>query len=173
MNKSTAKKSLVLIGKIFGVHGVKGIIKLYSYAESISIFKPDRALVVRQANGQEQTYIVHWAKPHARAGLLALKGVTTRAQAEALIGSELFIPREQLPELEDGSYYWFDLIGLRVFTAADQYLGRIEAIVETGSNDVYVVKNEEDETLIPALESVVLAVDTEERIMRVELPEGL
>jgi len=75
--------------------------------------------------------------------------------------------------LDEGIYYWFDLIGIKVYTTEEKYLGRIESIVETGSNDVYVVKHGEKEVLIPALESVVLDIDLEHKRMRVDLPEGL
>jgi 16S rRNA processing protein RimM len=60
-----------------------------------------------------------------------------------------------------------------VYTSDDQYIGRLESIIETGSNDVYVVKTDDREILIPALEAVVLSIDIENKTMRVELPEGL
>ena len=75
--------------------------------------------------------------------------------------------------MEEGTYYWVDLIGIGVFTTEKEYLGRIESIVETGSNDVYVVKNGEREILIPALETVVLDIDLGKKQMQVDLPEGL
>ena len=85
--------------------------------------------------------------------------------------------RVALPELEEGSYYWCDIIGLAVFTTDEQYIGRVESIISTGSNDVFMVKDldkgDDNETLIPALESVVLEIDFEHKTMRVALPEGL
>jgi 16S rRNA processing protein RimM len=90
-----------------------------------------------------------------------------------MVGCDLFIKKSELPELEEGTYYWFDLIGIDVYTTQEEYLGRIASIVETGSNDVYVVKNGEQEILIPALETVVLDIDLGKKQMRVDLPEGL
>ena len=120
---------------------------------------------------------VEWAKPHTKGILLALKGVGNREEAEALIGCEILIERARLPELDEGTYYWTDLIGLSVYTIDGDCLGRIDSIIPTGSNDVYVVKNmvdgKENEVLIPALESVVVEVDLNREIMRVDLPEGL
>jgi len=78
-----------------------------------------------------------------------------------------------LPELGEDTHLWFDLIGMAVYTTEDKYLGRIESIIETGSNDVYVVQDHEKEVLIPALESVVVDIDLEHKRMRVDLPEGL
>ena len=163
----------MLIGQISGVHGIKGNFKLRSYAESLSVFQPDSVVVVVTSDGRQKPYEINWVKPHAKAALISFKGVDTRDQAEALIGCQLFIEKSRLPEPEEGSYYWFDLIGLDVFDVDQKYLGRLESIFETGSNDVYVVKEGDEEILIPALESVVQKIDLKNRRMQVDLPEGL
>ena len=163
----------MLIGKIVGIHGIKGTNKLSSYAESLSIFLPGGSILLRDLRGREASYEINWVKPHTGTPLISFKGITNRDQAKTLIGSELFIPQSQLPELEEDTYYWHDLIGIEVFTITEEFIGRIESIIETGSNDVYVVKWKEKEVLIPALESVVLEIDLEHKRMRVDLPEGL
>ena len=173
LNKSVEKKDHVLIGKIVGVHGIKGTNKIRSYAESLSLFKPGRSIFIRERGGQVKSREIKWVKPHTGTPLLSLKGINDRNQAEALIGSELFILKEELPDLEEDTHYWFDLIGIEVYTTEDKYLGRIESIIETGSNDVYVVRDDKKEVLIPALESVVLDIDLEQKRMQVDLPEGL
>ena len=173
MNKLALKKDLVLIGKIVGTHGLKGTSKIQSYAESLEIFKSGTALLVISPDGSENRYEIDWIKPHSRGALLALKQITGCDQAKSLIGSELFIGKAELPKLETGAYYWFDLIGVNVYTSDDRCIGRIDSIIETGANDVYVVKNADKEILVPALESVVRSIDIEAKIMRVELPEGL
>lgn len=173
MNKSAHKKDVVLIGKIVGTHGVKGTSKIQSYAESFDIFEPGAALLVRRPDGSENSYEIIWVKPHSRGALLNLKDVNSREQAKALVGSELYIERARLPKLEDDAYYWFDLIGLNVYTTDDRYIGRLDSIIETGANDVYVVKKDNQEILIPALKSVVRSIDIGQKIMRVELLEGL
>jgi len=98
-------------------------------------------------------------------------------QAELLAGAELLIEKEDLPELEHGTWYWTDIIGLDVFAVDDTYIGRVTSIIQTGSNDVYVVKNpdgnNDKEILIPAIESVVAAIDLAKGRMTVDLPEGL
>ncbi len=173
MNKPAPKKEVALVGKIVGAHGVKGTSKISAYVESLTIFKPGTALLVCSPDGSENSYEIDWVKPHSRGALLALKDVTSREQAKTLVGSGLYIQRAGLPKLEDGAYYWFDLIGLKVYTSDDQYLGRLDSIIETGANDVYVVNKDDREILIPALKSVVRSIDIESRIIRVELPEGL
>lgn len=173
MNKSAPKKDVVLIGKIVGAHGLKGTSKIQLYAESLEIFKSGTVLLVRSPDGSENHYEIDWIKSHSRGALLALKEVTGCDQAKSLIGSELYIEKTELPKLEAGAYYWFDLIGVNVYTSDDRYIGSIDSIIETGANDVYVVKNDDKEILVPALESVVRSIDIESKIMRVELPEGL
>ena len=163
----------MLIAKIVGTHGVKGTCKIQSYAESLAVFEPGEALLARRPDGSENSYEIIQVKPHSRGALLTLKGVANREQAKALIGTELYIGRARLPKLDDGTYYWFDLIGLDVYTTEDRYIGRLDSIIETGANDVYVVKKDDREILIPALKSVVRVIDTEQKIMRVELPDGL
>ena len=139
----------------------------------MSLFKPGRTILIRDRSGQETQREVKWVNRQSRTPLLSLKGINDRSQAEALIGSELYIRKQDLPELEDDTYYWVDLIGIRVYTTEGKFLGKIESIIETGSNDVYVVKDGKNEVLIPALESVVKKIKLDEKRMQVNLPEGL
>jgi len=82
-----------------------------------------------------------------------------------------------LPELEEDTHYWFDIIGLSVFLKDNTFIGNVTSVIPTGSNDVYVVKdpdkNKTQEILIPAIESVVLEIDLKNGRMSVDLPEGL
>jgi 16S rRNA processing protein RimM len=176
-NSFVGNDGFLPVGKIVGAHGVNGNLKVYSYAESVSVFKPGSLILAIHAGKIEKYLAIKWAKPHGKSILLSFKGVEDRNTAETLIGAELFIERTALPELEEGVYYWTDIIGLSVFTADNQYIGRVESIMPTGSNDVYIVKNKTNddttEILIPAIESVVLEIDFEKKTMRVKLPEGL
>ena len=166
-------KGYVLIGKIVGIHGIKGTNKFKSYAESLSVFYPGQSILICDNQSRQTRVELNWVKSHTRTPLISLKGVIDRERAEELIGADLFIPETELPELDEDTYYWFELIGIEVYTTAGDYLGRITSILPTGSNDVYVVKDNKQEVLIPALESVVLDIDLELRRMRVDLPEGL
>ena len=167
---------LLSLGRIVGAHGVKGAVKVFSYAESVSSFKPGSGLYT-EVGGLEKMFAIQWARPHGKTILLALEGITTRNQAEALRGLELFALRDSLEKLEEGEYYWSDIIGLSVFTVEDEYLGRVASVMQTGSNDVYVVKNDDgaepEEILVPALEWVVMEIDVKKKTMCVDLPEGL
>jgi 16S rRNA processing protein RimM len=171
------KKGPLLIGKVVGVHGLKGNIKVYSYAESVSVFKPGSQLVLKTAGGGKRPYTINWVKPHSKTILLSLKEVENHDLAKALVGAEIFIEKASLPELEDGTYYWFDIIGLSVFTVEGEYIGCVDSVFPTGSNDVFVVKDpargSNYEKLIPALGSVIISIDLEKKTIQVDLPKGL
>lgn len=169
-----SQSDYLIIGKIVGVHGLKGVLKIVSYAESLSFFDPESELLLKHTGYEERVFVVKWSKPHKQRNvLLCLDRIDNCNQAESLIGYEIYGEVSDLPELEQGTYYWKDLIGLWVFTEDETFLGELVSIMPTGSNDVYVVKNRNDEILIPALESVVLKINLEDKTMQVRLPEGL
>ena len=165
--------TLLTVGKIVGVHGIKGGLKIKPYAEDTTFFSADRFVIVKDKAGQKNNYTVSWAAPYNKGIRLGLKEISSRNQAENLVGGEICTHKADLPELEDGTYYWFDLIGLAVSSASGDFIGRVENVMETGSNDVYVVRDGDREVLIPALASVVLDIDLEQKTMQVDLPEGL
>jgi 16S rRNA processing protein RimM len=167
------KDRYISIGKISGPHGFKGTLKMFPFSESTDFFEPDKKICVRYADGRFSEFTVGWIKPHKKGFLLFFKETVSAEMAVELTNAELLVERKDFPETESDVYYWVDLIGLSVFTTDGEYLGKLESIFPTGSNDVFVVKRENTETLIPALESVVEKVDLEEKIMRVRLPEGL
>ncbi|MCP4687769.1 MAG: 16S rRNA processing protein RimM [Desulfobacterales bacterium] len=163
------------IGEIVGVHGLKGALKARIHAEILSIFQPGDSILIRASVGREAVYTIDAARPHKRIALLFLKEIDGADSARELVGAELFVDRDRLPEIEEDAWYWSDIIGLSVYTMEEEFLGRLTSIIQTGSNDVYVVKNDSGagEILIPAIESVVRSVDIPGKTMRVDLPEGL
>ncbi len=164
---------LLTIGKVVGVHGVRGVIKIISHAASDAVFTSGGALLIHPPDNAMRPCDIEWVRPRKRLILASVKGIRDRNQAEALVGADIFIRRADLPACEEDAYYWVDLIGLTVATTEDAYLGELTAILETGGNDVYVVKNGTRERLIPAIKSVVVDVNLDEKRMTVDLPEGL
>lgn len=167
------KDQLILIGTVVGVHGVKGVLKIASYAESVRSFQEYGDIFYQKDGGAVRRLKIGWIKPHKNAFLMSAEGVAGMDAAEALVGGDLFIDRQFLPAPEEGSYYWADLIGLSVFSTDGSFLGILESVIRTGSNDVYVVRNDDQEVLAPALASVIMSVDLEKGVMRVSLPEGM
>jgi len=105
--------------------------------------------------------------------VLKLSDVASRDEADRLRGQTLYVPDSEAVPLDEGSYFWYQIIGLRVLTTDGEELGRIDEIIATGSNDVYVVRSGKQELLVPAIRDVVQRVDLERGIVTVELMEGL
>lgn len=164
--------SSVVIGQITGVHGLKGYLKVRSHAQSHNPFVPGVSLFVGTGEDRGEWYTLVKASPHKKGLLLMLEGVDVDV-AQTLVGCDIFIPEESLPELEEDTYYWKDLIGMTVTDIHQGDLGTIEHVMPTGSNDVFVVTGGEREVLVPHLAHVVLCVDLETRTMTIDLPEGL
>ena len=166
-------ENALLIARIVGAHGNRGVCRVASFAESLAIFEPGRRLFLESPPAHRPWLEILWVKPHSKGALMAFRDVADRDAAETLRGTALYIDKDRLPGLEEESYYWFELIGMEVYTPDGRYLGRLESVLPTGSNDVYVVRNADLETLVPALASVVKSVDTARMRMEVVLPEGL
>jgi len=162
---------LIPVGKIVGAHGVAGAVKVFFYADAGNVLTAGDEIVLKSSDGGLFERTIKWIKPHNRHVLIALKGVASRDMAETLKGSLLLLNKIQLPELEDDTYYWSDLIGMTVNNIDGEYIGVLEEIIATGANDVYVIKRRGKETLIPAIASVVNRVDLEKRCIQVTLPE--
>jgi 16S rRNA processing protein RimM len=105
--------------------------------------------------------------------ILKLAGVEDRTTAESLRGSLLQVPLNSAVELPPGVYYWYEIIGLRVYDGQGRDLGSVTDILQTGSNDVYVVRKDDRELLLPAIKDVIRDIDRERGVMTVELIPGL
>ena len=167
------RSELVLLGKVVATHGIKGQLRIAVYSGEFETILSLSSLMFKGPDGRMETFEVAASAVHGEKILVALKGYGTINQALHLVGRELYVTREQMPELAEGEFYWCDLLGLKVLTDKGELLGLIADIIATGSNDVYVVKNDGREYLIPALEDVVLDIDLDKGLMTVSPPEGL
>lgn len=175
MTNSTAT---LIVGKIGAPHGVKGWVRITSYTEELDgIFDFSPWLLTVQ--GEVKEYRVADWKHQSKALIAKLEGVTTRDHAEAIKNKEISVLEAQLPTLEQGDFYWRDLIGLKVHTESGYDLGKVEQLFETGANDVLMVKaNINDafgakQRMIPyLLEQVIKSVDMEAKIITVDWDPG-
>lgn len=165
------KNASFTIGKVTGVHGLSGMLKVASFAESVDTFRKGRSIVAKNEGEEGICYVILHASPHKHGVLLALEGVETREQAEDLVGKEILVDRDQLPEPEADTWYWQDLMGLDVVDHIKGYLGKITHIFPTGANDVLVVTDNDRETLVPVHKYFVESVDMNCRTVRTTLPE--
>lgn len=105
--------------------------------------------------------------------MIKLAGIEDRTAAEQLRGALLQVPLEQAVRLPPGSYYWHQILGLQVIERGGRVLGTVREILTTGSNDVYVVRSDERELLLPAIRDVIREIDLERGVIVVELLPGL
>lgn len=167
------KDSLILIGRVAATHGIKGQLRITTYSGHFDSLLSADSVILKEPSGKVGTFAISAATVHGKKLLLAFAGLADINRVLHLVGSEIYLPLDQLPETEEGEYYWHDLIGLKVVTVAGESLGVLRSIIETGSNDVYVVQSAEREWLIPALEDVVTAIDLSAGVMTITPVAGL
>jgi 16S rRNA processing protein RimM len=168
-------EALIAIGRLTKPHGVHGELVLLPYVADFGLLPELATLSLHLQRGtepvQEHT-VVAWRIAHKKV-LIRLQDCTDLPQAEAFREYEVLIPRQCFPTLPAGEYYWFELEGLAVYASDGRSLGTLAEIIYTRSNDVFVVRNGSRETLVPALKSVVRAIDVERGEMHLFAVPGL
>jgi len=164
---------LLEIGKIVKPVGFKGRMKVVSYMESPHVLESLQSVLVQRRDRDPDVYRIRGIKVAKKSFFLELDGIENSDSAESLVGCHVLISSDKLETLPEGEYYWRDIIGLEVLTEDGKMLGKIERIIATGSNDVYVCTGGEREILIPAFEDIIKEIDLSKGIMIVELLEGL
>lgn len=139
----------VIIGQVGGLYGVRGWVKLWSFTDPVENLLDYRELEVGRA-GEWRTARLAEGRPHGKGLVARFDGYSERDQAASLVGAEIAVMRDRLPEPAAGEFYWADLVGLEVVTTAGVNLGRVESMMATGANDVMVVKGDR-ERLLPFL----------------------
>jgi 16S rRNA processing protein RimM len=157
------------IGKVVKAHGLKGHLKVIAYGETLSSLSAGEMITVCLPDGSSLPLTTVEVRPHQKGFLLLSHEINTVEEARSLVGAELCVPESRLPPTAPDEFYWYQLIGLEVVSTDGQKLGTLQEIIETGSNDVYVVRQGDEEILIPAIEEVVREVDLQRRLMTVDL----
>ncbi len=161
-----AEPELICVGHVLGAHGIKGWVRVFSNTsprENVVAYSPWRVEV-----GDELKTLAVKGRSQGKNILARLEGIENRDQAEALTGCKLFISQRQLPSLEEGEYYWNDLIGMRVESLAAEPLGTIESMIETGADDVMVLKGDRQRLIPFVIDDIVREVDLEGRRLVVD-----
>lgn len=159
-------EDFVTVGKIGAPYGIKGWVKIHSFTEWVTNILEYTPWYLEDANGWKLTKVAE-GREHGKGLVAKFAGFDTPEHSRQLTGKLIAIKRSQLPPLKKNEYYWGDLEGLTVINQDGKVLGTIAYLLETGSNDVIVVKNEKEHA-IPYLQgSVVISVDLDKREMHV------
>ena len=161
------------IGQIVNTFGIKGMVKIKPFTDDINRFDRLKKIYISNKNGKKE-YQIQEVKYHKNMVLMKLEGVDTLEQADLLRQSYLLVDRADEEPLEEGVYYIVDLLGLEVYTDENKLLGKVEDIFNTGSNDIYVIKDEMGkQILLPGIPEVLKNVDLEKGRITVHLIPGL
>jgi 16S rRNA processing protein RimM len=167
MASGGADERLVVVGKIAGLYGVKGWVRVRSFTEPASNLIDYQPWHIGQG-GKSSARRVEQARTHG-AGLVArLEGIADREAARELIGAEISVARSRFPDASGHEYYWADLVGMQVKNTQGVVLGLVDHLISTGGNDVLVVKGERRRMVPFVMSETVRRVDLADRVIEVD-----
>ena len=161
------------VGQIVNTFGIKGFVKVNPFVDDILRFNDLKKVYIKRNKNLREIEIEE-VKYHKNMVLIKFKGIDKVEDAEPLKNSYLEVDRENAIDLEEGTYFVADLLGLSVITDEGETLGKLEDIFNTGSNDIYVVKSEDGkQLLLPAIKEVIKEINLNQGKILVHLLEGL
>lgn len=157
--KSSATDTEVSLGWIVGIHGTGGEVRLHLHNRDSEFFAGGQQVDLVHPEGERRSAWIT-TRPGAKNRVIGrLKGLRDRDEARALMGWEMIVSKDRLPDLEDGEFYHHELIGLRVETESGVLLGTLSEIQSSGPVDIWMIRNGKEEDFVPALEEVIVEVD--------------
>jgi len=164
-----AAQDIVVLGRLADPYGIKGWLRLHPFGDDPLAWADMPVWWVAKEGEPWRECKLKSLKTHGNGIVVLLEGIADRTAAESAKGLLVGAPRDALPTTGKDEFYWADLIGLDVVNTADQHLGKVAGLIETGANDVLrVVADDESERLLPFVSAVVLAVEKEAGLIRVE-----
>ncbi len=164
---------LIAVGEVLTTQGNKGEVKVSPLTDNLERWLELTRVLRADGTGTNELWIEN-VRFFRGLVIVKFRGIDNISTAEELRGEFLWLPEEERPRLPEGRFYLDQLIGLKVYDLNGRFLGKIEEVLQTGANDVYIVRGgEEGEILLPAIKQVVRQVDTEQGFMHVELLPGL
>ena len=158
---------LLVMGRVTAPYGVKGWLRVHAYTEAPENLLDYTPWYLATGSGWRETRPLE-GRPHGKGLVVRLAGCADRDAAAAMAGTDIAVHRSQLPATAEDEYYWSDLIGLQVVTVNGTELGRVDHLLETGANDVLVVRNDR-ERLVPFVQGeVIRSVDLDAGVIRVD-----
>ncbi|MCI0484234.1 MAG: ribosome maturation factor RimM [candidate division NC10 bacterium] len=161
-----------MLGRVLGPWGLRGAVRVQVHAESRAVFSPGKLVVLRGPRSSSEVRLTA-VRPLRHLLAATFQGIDSRTAAEAVRGFEICIPRTAAPALPEATYYHHDILGLTVQTEAGERLGEIVDIWPSAAHDLYVVRRDTGEWLLPAVRAFILQIDLPRRVMVVRPIEGL
>ena len=162
-----------LVGQILKPHGISGEVKAYFDVDFIEDYEDMESVFLLRVNKLTPFSLEEFRSIAPNQAVVRFQGIYDRTQAETLVGCEMYLPLSELPELEEGQFYYHEVIGYQVVDAKLGPLGTVRKIVEMPGNDLMEMEYEGKEVLIPMSKTIVLGADHVGSILNTDLPEGL
>ena len=171
--KNILSREFIVIGKVVSTQGNKGEFKVFPLTDSADRFKNITSIFIRK-NINRKTLNIEKIRFKENMVILKAKDIENIEEAKMIVGSFLEVERKNAVKLPKDTYFIFEIIGLEVYDENDIFLGKIENVISTGSNDVYIVKGEnKNELFIPAIREVVKNVNLEKKRITINMVDGL
>lgn len=156
-------REFLAIGQIINVHGVKGELKVYPLTDDVKRFRKLKSVYIDEIERK-----ISWCKLQPKIVVLKLEGLDSPEEASKLRNKYIEIKRENAVKLEEGSYFVADIIGSTVIDENNTELGKVFDVIFTGSNEVYWVKGGKEDLMVPALKSVIVNMDLENKLIKIK-----
>lgn len=161
------------VGEIVKTRGLHGCMKVLSYLEATGGFLNPDFVYIEKNPGQKNRFTLKKIDIAGKVFFMEVEEIKDVESAKNFLGGKVFLSKDVLKKLPEGEYYFHDIIGLDVYDEEGAFIGKIESVFPTGSNDVYVCRSEKREILLPAIAEVIKKIDLDRRMMTVKIMEGL
>jgi 16S rRNA processing protein RimM len=169
--KTNAEPRFLVIGRVIRPHGIRGDLRVQSHTGNLDRFASIEKVYLDEDDGEP--LLVESIRFHQKRVLLKLRGIEDRNAAESLRHSWLYIPMDEVVPLEEDEYFLFQLIGLKVVNQNGDVLGEISDVLETKANNVFIVRDDDREHLIPDIPEVIKEINFANKIMKIDELPGL
>jgi 16S rRNA processing protein RimM len=170
---SSSDTHVVPLGRLVNTHGVRGELRFLPYAFPCSTLQKDLTISLTEKEGSVRFLTVESVRPHAPFLLVRLQGIVSPEQARELCDSIVSVEEHVLPPLQEGEFYYYQVIGLDVVTVTGESIGSIAHVFFAGGHDVWVVRNGKTEHMIPVTDEIVRSIDLAERRAVIQPLPGL
>jgi 16S rRNA processing protein RimM len=164
---SNVNEKRLLVGKINGLFGVKGWLKVFSYTDPRkNILKYSPWLV--EINGEWKELIIQEGKEHSKTIIAHIENIDDRDLACQFLGQDIYIYKDQLPKLPEGEFYWDDLVGMKVVGLNGYDFGSVKGMHDTGANQVMIVSTQDQKRLIPFSKPYLISTELDKKLITVD-----